>query len=66
VRATIELDGDRVREALKLSRARTKQELVQLALTEFVESRWRLSLLELKGNIDLAEGYNYERMRGGI
>jgi Arc/MetJ family transcription regulator len=66
VRTNIELDGDLVQEGLKLSRARTKRELVQLALKEFVENRRRLSLLELEGKIEFAEGYNHKRMREGV
>ena len=66
MRTNIELDGDLVQEGLKLSRARTKRELVQLALKEFVENRRRLSLLELEGKIEFAEGYNHKRMREGV
>lgn len=66
MRTNIELDGDLVQEGLKLSRARTKRELVQLALKEFVENRRRLSLLDLEGKIEFAEGYNHKRMREGV
>jgi Arc/MetJ family transcription regulator len=66
MRTNIELDGDLVQEGLKLSRARTKRELVQLALKEFVENRRRLNLLELEGKIEFAEGYNHKRMREGV
>ena len=66
MRTNIELDGDLVQEGLKLSRARTKRELVQLTLKEFVENRRRLNLLELEGKIEFAEGYNHKRMREGV
>jgi Arc/MetJ family transcription regulator len=66
MRTNIELDGDLVQEGLKLSRARTKRELVQLALKEFVQNRRRLSLLELEGRIEFAEGYNHKPMREGV
>ena len=66
MRTNIELDGDLIQEGLKLSRARTKRELVQLALKEFVENRRRLNLLELEGKIEFAEGYNHKRMREGV
>ncbi len=66
MRTNIELDGDLVREGMKLSSARTKRELVHLALKEFVETRRRLSLLELEGKIEFAEGYNHKRMREGV
>jgi Arc/MetJ family transcription regulator len=66
MRTNIELDGDLIQEGLKLSRARTKRELVHLALKEFVENRRRLNLLELEGKIEFAEGYNHKRMREGV
>ncbi len=66
MRTNIDLDEDIVQEGLKLSRARTKRELVQLALKEFVENRRRLSLLELEGKVEFVEGYNHKRMREGV
>ena len=66
MRTNIDLDEDLVREGLKVSSARTKRELVHLALQEFVETRRRLSLLELEGKIEFAEGYNHKRMREGV
>ncbi len=63
MRTNIDLDDELVREALKISGAKTKKELVHLALKEFLDNRRRLNLLDLEGRIEFAEGYNYKEMR---
>jgi len=63
VRTNINLDDDLVDEAFKLSRSKTKKELIHEALEEFVQSRRRLNLLDLEGRIEFAEGYDYKQMR---
>ena len=63
MRTNINLDDDLVDEAFKLSRSKTKKELIHEALEEFVQSRRRLNLLDLEGRIEFAEGYDYKQMR---
>jgi len=65
MRTNINLDDQLVEDAFKLSRARTKRELIHEALEEFVQSRRRLDLLDLKGRIKFAKGYDYKRVREG-
>lgn len=65
MRTNIVLDDNLVEEALKLSKTRTKKELIHEALKEFVENRKRLDLLDLSGKIKFAEGYDYKAMREG-
>jgi len=65
MRTNVILDDDLVEEALKLSNAKTKKELIHRALKEFVENRKRLNLLDLSGKIKFAEGYDYKEMREG-
>jgi Arc/MetJ family transcription regulator len=65
VRTNVVLDESLVDEALKLSHAKTKKQLIHEALKEFVETRKRLNLLDLSGKIKFAEGYDYKRMREG-
>jgi Arc/MetJ family transcription regulator len=65
MRTNIVLDDSLVKEALKLSRMKTKKELVNQALKEFVESRKRLNLMDLAGKIDFAKDYNYKALRIG-
>ena len=65
MRTNVVLDESLVDEALKLSNAKTKRELIHKALKEFVENRKRLNLLDLSGKIKFAEGYDYKGMREG-
>jgi Arc/MetJ family transcription regulator len=65
MRTNINLDDQLVEDAFKLSRARTKRELIQEALEEFVQSRRRLDLLDLEGRIKFAKGYDYKQAREG-
>jgi Arc/MetJ family transcription regulator len=65
MRTNIVLDDSLVKEALKLSRVKTKKELVNRALKEFVENRKRLNLMDLFGKIGFAKNYNYKALREG-
>ena len=65
MRTNIVLDDSLVKEALKLSRVKTKKELVTQALKEFVENRKRLNLMDLFGKIEFAKNYNYKALREG-
>ena len=65
MRTNIVLDDRLVKEALKLSRAKTKKEVVNQALKEFVENRKRLNLMDLFGKIEFAKNYNYKVLREG-
>jgi Arc/MetJ family transcription regulator len=63
MRTNVVLDDDLMKEAIELSGARTKNEVIREALKEFVESRKRLNLLDLSGKIEFTEGYDYKAMR---
>jgi hypothetical protein len=52
--------GEPTEEAFKLSRAKTKKELIHEAQEEFVQNRRRLDLLDLEGRIEFAEGYAHK------
>ena len=65
MRTNVVLDESLVEEALKLSNARTKKDLINQALKEFVENRKRLNLLDLSGKIRFAPGYDYKKVREG-
>jgi Arc/MetJ family transcription regulator len=65
MRTNIVLDDRLVKEALKLSRVKTKKEVVNQALKEFVENRRRLNLMDLFGKIEFAKNYNYKALRVG-
>ncbi|MBN1105563.1 MAG: type II toxin-antitoxin system VapB family antitoxin [Deltaproteobacteria bacterium] len=63
MRTNIDLDDQLMEDAFKVSRARTKKDLIHEALEEFVQSRRRLSLIDLEGRVEFAEGYDHKRMR---
>jgi Arc/MetJ family transcription regulator len=63
MRTNIELDQRLVNEAMSLSQIKTKRELVEQALKEFVAIRKRLNLLDLVGAGDLLEDYDYKSLR---
>ena len=65
MRIRIVLDERLVKKAMKLGRMRTKKELVNQALREFVENRKRLNLTDLAGKIEFAKDYNYKALRTG-
>ena len=65
MRTNIELDDRLVREAMDLTGETTKRGVVALALDELVKRRQRLSLSQLYGRIQFAEGYDYKDLRVG-
>ena len=65
MRTNIVLNDLLVEEAMKLTNIKTKKEIVNIALKEFVENCKRKNLIDLKGKIKFAEGYDYKSMREG-
>jgi len=63
VRTNIVLDDELVKEGLRLTKVKTKKELVNLALRELVQRRKRKKLLEMEGKVEW-EG-DLEEMRKG-
>ncbi len=63
MRTNIVLDDQLVTEGLKLTKLRTKRDLVNLALKELVERRKRRRILKLEGKVKW-EG-SLDEMRGG-
>lgn len=64
MRTNIVLDDELLAEAARLSGIKTKKDLVYEALRVFVASKKRKSLLDLKGKIRFAPGYEYKALRG--
>lgn len=63
MRTNIVIDDRLVEEAMALSKLRTKREVVQQALEEFVRSLKRRDLREIRGKIRFADGYDYKAAR---
>ncbi len=63
MRTTIVLDDDLVKEALALTAARSKREVVEMALRELVRSRKKKNLADLAGRIRFRKRFDYKAMR---
>lgn len=51
MRTNIEIDDELMRKALKYSKLRTKKEIINEALDEYVKYQMRLKLLSLQGKV---------------
>ena len=63
MRTNIVLDDHLVEEAFKYSKAKTKRELVDIALKEFVATHKRRNLMDLCGKGGMREDYDYKSLR---
>ena len=63
MRTNIVLDDSLVQEAFRLTDARTKRELIQLALEELIRVRRKRNLAELAGRIQLRDDFDHKAMR---
>jgi Arc/MetJ family transcription regulator len=59
------IDNELIAQAIDLSELKTKKEIVDLALREYVARRKRKNLADLKGQILFSDGYNYKESRCG-
>ncbi|MGL5193145.1 MAG: type II toxin-antitoxin system VapB family antitoxin [Chroococcales cyanobacterium] len=60
---SIELNEELVKEALRLTDCQTKQELINLALSELIRTRKKRNLLDLSGQIQFSTNYDYKALR---
>jgi Arc/MetJ family transcription regulator len=60
----VDLNDKLIEEAFALTGARTKKELLHLALQELVRVRRKKDLTELAGRIRLRDDFDYKVMRG--
>ena len=65
MRTNIVLDDKLVKEVMKLAKARTMREAVDIALRRFVQSRKQKRLLDLYGTGGVKKDYDYKRARTG-
>lgn len=63
MRTNIVIDDNLMGEALALSKLRTKRDVVQKALEEYVRDLKMRHLGEIRGKIRFAEGYDYKSLR---
>ena len=63
MRTNIVLDDNLVQEAFRLTDARTKRELIPLALEELIRVRRKLNLADLAGRVRLRDDFDHKAMR---
>jgi Arc/MetJ family transcription regulator len=63
MRTNIMIDDALMKEALTLSRMKTKRDVVHRALEEFVRNLKKKDLREIRGKVRFAAGYDYKKMR---
>lgn len=63
MRTNIELNDTLIQEAMKYTSLKTKKDIVNEALREFVANHKRLSMMDLKGKIEFADGYDNKALR---
>ena len=63
MRTNIVINEQLMQEAFRYTHLKTKKDIINLALKEFVENAKKLSLLDLRGKISFGEDYNYKAMR---
>lgn len=63
MRTNIVIDDELLQQAMALTGARTKREVVHAALSSLVERRKRKNLLELAGELDFAPDFDHKALR---
>lgn len=65
MRTNIDLDDELIAEAFSCTGARTKKELVHMALRELVARRRRSDLRKLPGTVGIRRDYDHRPLRAG-
>ena len=63
MRTNIDLDDALIKEAMALTGAATKKEVVQIALQELVRVRKKKNLLDLAGQIHFRRNFDHKKLR---
>jgi Uncharacterized protein conserved in bacteria (DUF2191). len=63
MRTNIVLDDGLINEAMALSKLKTKRDVVNKALEEYVRGLKKRDLRELRGRVSFVEGYDHKKMR---
>ena len=59
----LKIDEKLLDEALQLGNFRTKKEAVNQALTEFVQHRRQLQILDWQGKVEFFQDYDHKKLR---
>jgi Arc/MetJ family transcription regulator len=63
MRTTVDIDEQLITAAMQLTGARTKSDVVNLALQELVASRKKKNLVDLAGKIRFRSGFDHKALR---
>lgn len=63
MRTNIVLNDDLVKEAFHYTPAKTKRELVEIALREFIENHRRKDMRKLRGKVKISAHYDHKKLR---
>lgn len=63
MRTNIEINDELLEEAFSVSKVRTKKDLINEALQEYIRLKKRKDLTELAGTVEFDEKYNYKEFR---
>ena len=63
MRTNIDIDDDLVDEAMRVSGAKTKKDVVDLGLRALIKARTKRDLLDLVGQIDIDPGFDHKKAR---
>ncbi|VAX26752.1 hypothetical protein MNBD_NITROSPIRAE01-256 [hydrothermal vent metagenome] len=63
MRTNVDINDDLLEEAFSLSRVRTKKDLIDEALREYIRLKKRKDLTELAGSIQFRRGYDHKKLR---
>ncbi len=65
MRTNIVIDDAIMQAAMEISGIRTKKAVVEQAIREFIANRTRKNLIDLRGKIRFADGYDHKALRKG-
>ena len=63
MRTNVVIDDYLINEAFKLTKLKTKKDLISTALQELIENRKKMDLRKIKGKINFRDDYDYKEMR---
>jgi Arc/MetJ family transcription regulator len=63
MRTNINLNDELIAEAFRYAKVKTKKQLVELTLKEFVQNHRRKDIRELRGVVHFSPDYNYKKLR---
>ena len=63
MRTNIDINDRLLEEAFSVSKIRTKRDLIDAALREYIKIKKRKDLTELAGSIEFYPGYDHKKLR---